>query len=319
MSTCTYISPSGTPCTENAQPTKKRCIWHTSAEKNDGNLKAELESMAKKGDTLSGFNLARMDLSNAYLIEADLSDADLSRVDLSLGHLFGANLSNASLFKANLTDANLKEATLENANLLGTDLTRVNLERVNWGIGNKLYNHKEADAHHKNGNLKAALEKYLEAEEIYRNIRKCYEAAGTSDIAGSFFYNEMVVKRKQMPKFSVARMWSRLIDALCGYGEVPYRIIGSAITYILVNAFLFGMLGLVHNSKIYALSTTLDFAENMKYFGYAIYFSIVTFTTLGYGDFAPAGWSRPFAAVEGFVGAFMIALFILSFVKKMTR
>lgn len=42
-------------------------------------------------------------------------------------------------------------------------------------------------------------------------------------------------------------------------------------------------------------------------------------TTLGYGDFSPVGWAKPFAAIEAFAGAFMIALFILAFVKKMTR
>ncbi|MGA1198981.1 MAG: potassium channel family protein, partial [Candidatus Latescibacterota bacterium] len=169
------------------------------------------------------------------------------------------------------------------------------------------------------GEEQKAQAKYLEAEEVYRNIRKCYEAAGTSDVAGYFFYNEMVVKRKQMPKMSFRRAWSKLIDVLCGYGEIPYRIIGSSIAYILFNALLFDFLGLYHNNDILTFDQTLGITDNLRYFGYAIYFSIVTFTTLGYGDFAPAGWARPFAAIEGFVGAFMIALFILSFVKKMTR
>ncbi|MEO0939180.1 MAG: potassium channel family protein [Pseudomonadota bacterium] len=34
----------------------------------------------------------------------------------------------------------------------------------------------------------------------------------------------------------------------------------------------------------------------------AIYFSAVTFSTLGFGDFAPLGWSRSFAAVEALIG-----------------
>lgn len=34
----------------------------------------------------------------------------------------------------------------------------------------------------------------------------------------------------------------------------------------------------------------------------AIYFSAVTFSTLGFGDFAPLGWSRGFAAVEALIG-----------------
>jgi voltage-gated potassium channel Kch len=78
-------------------------------------------------------------------------------------------------------------------------------------------------------------------------------------------------------------------------------------------------MGLFHNGQVYTFNTAHSFTEHLEFFGNAIYFSIVTFTTLGYGDFSPVSWARPFAAIEGFVGAFMIALFILSFVKKMTR
>ncbi len=319
MPRCQYTSPSGLPCTENASEPENLCLWHAPIKKEQSNLKAELEAKAKKGESLSGFYLAGTNLSDAYLMEADLSDANLSRADLSSGHFFGINLSKASLFKANLREANLKEANLEETNLLGADLTNVNLERVKWGPGNKVSNHQEADLLATQGEEQKAQAKYLEAEEVYRNIRKCYEAAGTSDVAGYFFYNEMVVKRKQMPKMSFRRAWSKLIDVLCGYGEIPYRIIGSSIAYILFNALLFDFLGLYHNNDILTFDQTLGITDNLRYFGYAIYFSIVTFTTLGYGDFAPAGWARPFAAIEGFVGAFMIALFILSFVKKMTR
>jgi hypothetical protein len=318
MPDCSYISPSGLQCRESASH-EALCFWHARTEKESPDILKELEAKAKKGDSLAGFYLAGLDLSNAYLMEADLSGADLTRANLSLGHLFGINLSGANMFKANLAHANLKEANLENANLFGADLTDVNLERVTWGKDNRILNHQEADALDKQGSADQALAKYLEAEEIYRSIRKRYEAAGTSDIAGHFFYNEMVTKRKQMTPYSFARTWSWFIEVLCGYGEIPYRIIGSSITYILINALIFTTMGLSHNNQVHSFDAGQGLIENLKYFGYSLYFSIVTFTTLGYGDFAPVGWARPFAAVEAFVGAFMIALFILSFVKKMTR
>ena len=50
-----------------------------------------------------------------------------------------------------------------------------------------------------------------------------------------------------------------------------------------------------------------------------MYFSVVTFTTLGYGDLVPVGPSRVIAAIEAFVGSFTLALFVVVFVKKMTR
>ena len=50
-----------------------------------------------------------------------------------------------------------------------------------------------------------------------------------------------------------------------------------------------------------------------------MYFSVVTFTTLGYGDLVPVGPSRIIAAIEAFAGSFTLALFVVVFVKKMTR
>jgi hypothetical protein len=41
-----------------------------------------------------------------------------------------------------------------------------------------------------------------------------------------------------------------------------------------------------------------------------LYFSIVTFTTLGYGDFRPTPSARPFAALEALVGYVMLGLFV---------
>ena len=50
-----------------------------------------------------------------------------------------------------------------------------------------------------------------------------------------------------------------------------------------------------------------------------IYFSIVTFTTLGYGDLQPIGWVRLAAAAEAGTGAVTIAWFTVSLVRRYLR
>ena len=54
-------------------------------------------------------------------------------------------------------------------------------------------------------------------------------------------------------------------------------------------------------------------------FFWALYTSIVTFTSLGYGDLYPTGWSRLAASIEVFVGVLMVALFLFVFTRKMVR
>ena len=48
-----------------------------------------------------------------------------------------------------------------------------------------------------------------------------------------------------------------------------------------------------------------------------LYFSVVTFTTLGYGDFQPVvGLSRFFVSIEAIIGAFTMALFAYTLGRK---
>ena len=62
----------------------------------------------------------------------------------------------------------------------------------------------------------------------------------------------------------------------------------------------------------------------LKYFGpilgsflNCLYFSVVTFTTLGYGDFQPAvGLSRFVVSLEAIIGAITMALFVYTFARR---
>jgi len=49
----------------------------------------------------------------------------------------------------------------------------------------------------------------------------------------------------------------------------------------------------------------------------SLYFSTVTFTTLGLGDFRPVdNKGRIFVGLEAFIGAFMMALFVYTFARR---
>jgi hypothetical protein len=52
----------------------------------------------------------------------------------------------------------------------------------------------------------------------------------------------------------------------------------------------------------------------------SFYFSVITFTTLGYGDFQPVNLAgQALGIAEVLTGAFFIALFVVIFARKMTR
>jgi len=127
------------------------------------------------------------------------------------------------------------------------------------------------------------------------------------------------MRRMQMPKYSVKRATSKVVDLFCGYGEAPLRIVGISMLLILVCAILYTFTGLNYQGEFFIYSSNQSLSENFSFFLSSLYYSVVTFTTLGYGDFTPVGISRAIAAIEAFTGSFTIALFVVVFVKKMTR
>jgi len=47
-----------------------------------------------------------------------------------------------------------------------------------------------------------------------------------------------------------------------------------------------------------------------------LYFSGITFTTLGFGGYSPMGGAKVLAFIESFLGIFSIALFVYSFARR---
>jgi hypothetical protein len=108
------------------------------------------------------------------------------------------------------------------------------------------------------------------------------------------------------------RLWLELYRLLAGYGEHPIRTAISSIFTILVFAFIYWVLGCLD----YTTGNTGHFEE----FIYSIYFSFVTFTTLGLGDIRPLTHTgRILICCEAVIGAFLIALFVVVFSRKMMR
>lgn len=95
-----------------------------------------------------------------------------------------------------------------------------------------------------------------------------------------------------------------------GYGVYTHRVL---VTVALV---------IVICGAIHAVGATVWETDVIK--GYddhfnPWYFSVITFTTIGYGDYAPRGWLRWVAGAEGFLGLFLMAVFTVSFARKFIR
>lgn len=320
---CQFKDDSGATCQEPALPSGL-CYWHDpNVDKKSNRTLKELESYAQRGGQLRGIKLRYASLSGVDLVKQnsktgyDMTGCDLYRADLSGGHLFNLTLREANLMKADLRGANIKWADCHDANLLGVKIESCKLEHAH--IGSTLRQERQALAAYRAGDKLLALDYWQQAEEIYRTLRKACENEGLFAAGGLYLRKELTMRRYQAPLWSIRRATSKVVDLFCGYGEEPSRVVIFSMLLILVCAILYFFTGINFDGQLITYHNGNSSIENLKFFFECLYYSVVTFTTLGYGDFTPAGLSRFIAAVEAFTGSFTIALFVVVFVKKMTR
>ncbi|MBN1872296.1 MAG: two pore domain potassium channel family protein, partial [Candidatus Omnitrophica bacterium] len=100
-----------------------------------------------------------------------------------------------------------------------------------------------------------------------------------------------------------------LMGLLSGYGEKPNRVIASSLAIIIIYSLLF--------YHLQSITISPDSMTKYVFWDY-VYYSIVTFTTLGYGDIVPKPTvgARLLAGSEAFIGAFMIGLFVFTLSRK---
>ncbi|MFC1805096.1 ion channel [Candidatus Omnitrophota bacterium] len=105
-------------------------------------------------------------------------------------------------------------------------------------------------------------------------------------------------------------MWCVLTFSyiIWGHGERPSRTLVCAVLVVLLSALLYGMGTLLKGGEM----IRPDLVESL-------YYSTVTFTTLGYGDITPVGWCKIVAMCEAFGGMFIMPLFIVGLSRKYLR
>ena len=124
----------------------------------------------------------------------------------------------------------------------------------------------------------------------------------------------------QMRRWTRAWFESKLVDMLCGYGERTDRVIGFSVTVITFWALIYFLFGVNGPEGEIAYNSGHGFVQNLGAYLKCLYYSVITFTTTGYGEIHPlTAPTRTFAAMEAFLGAFSLSLFVVVFVRKMTR
>jgi len=104
-------------------------------------------------------------------------------------------------------------------------------------------------------------------------------------------------------------IFGSLNSLIWGYGEMPFRTFGIACGVIALSAFCYYVSGAILTN---GLVQKIDLFESF-------YLSIITYTTVGFGDYLPMGWTRVVAALEALSGILFTPLFLIALTRRYLR
>ena len=260
---------------------------------------------------LADANFSGADMKYSNYSHANLKGAYLDNADLSGGRLMGCNLSGARLWHADLKGANLAEADLSGADLLNTNLSLVKFWNASIKGAKLLTKHNFLSKKSRFFSRYAIDEKGpVSAAEGYRNLKQYFMSVGRYDDASWASFKEKQMQRRQLlHERNIAYVPSVLMALMCGYGEKPYRVILFSVAATFIYAILYYITA--------AINVPLQVSAGGGFWD-CLYFSIVTFTTLGFGDITPKHIPlfQMLVGTEAFLGAFMMGLFVFTLARK---
>lgn len=243
-------------------------------------------NMASKGVNLENANLWNTDLSGASLTFANLNGAILIQSNLQKACLINANLGNADLLNANLKSANLTNANFEGANVSGVSYNR---------------------------------------SAKYRGIRvaTCYGSPKFKRFAQDQDFIEELAEESLFGRFLY---WCWLIFADCGRSFSPLflwsfmfiLLFGAIYAEYAIPSWL-SWLPQPFKEFLIDIDPKIDMPYSYSNFT-PYYFSVVTFTTLGFGDITPSNLTgEVFVTIEVLLGYVMLGLLISILANKIAR
>jgi hypothetical protein len=258
---------------------------------------------------LSSANLESSNFTRSYFEKCNFSGTIFAGSGGFYTRFRDCNLSGACLWDAEFIDADFRASILRDAYFEGALIIAPLVDhRTDFGV--------TLSRNWKNRTLPL-----IQVPDIYRMMRTAYASAELYDRSDVFLYKERRAFRKYLlePRWRESRS-VHLAAQLCsdflwdlsmGYATKPFRmlLIGVALIALFVTFYW------VCDARFKGNSDNSSLAEY-------IYFSITSFSTLGFGDLvfeAKHPWLRFLSATEGMLGATWIAVFVAVLSRKLVK
>jgi len=208
----------------------------------------------------------------------------------------------------------IKEMILADMRILG----RLFIDWRGNDVYDLIYNQKNTSLFQKAEQFRILKEnfrnngQYEDEDAAYLEFRRCESRANLQDAVQKD-------KKSMLWAYPVYYFQKYVFDYVGRYATAPTRVLMNALLAVFLYALIF-YLGTEFFPSVGSVATTLP-AElsSVHDFWNCIYYSAITFCTVGYGDYFAVGYLKIFAAFEGFTGIFLMSYFTVAFVRKILR
>lgn len=279
------------------------------------------------------------DFRNCNFDEVDLRNVEFTEADLRFSSLENSNMRDTDLTDATAREAQFNGAMLENAIINRTDLRESNLTGAD--LYQAQFSNPRVNSETDFGD-RCSYEKYDKSPEIaddfppleaatwvYRRLEDLHEENALADRTRAFHISKQEAQRKldwqngNYGRFTVGSLNRKLTN----HGESLQSLLQAWAATILGAGILYPFVGgvsdngVVYHIQIAAeLPTIPGFLRAVEAVLRGIYFSVITFSTVGYANVAPHGiGSRILVGIESLVGAVLIALFVYVLGRRVAR
>jgi len=299
--------------------------------------------------------LPRPSLRAATLRGATLADADCSRADLTDADLSGARFDTANLERATLSRANLFDADLSNARLYGAVLSEAQINEgttlltaVDGRLPGPLGGDRRVCAYDP-GNPEAtpavdpgrgssgkadseddgeAGDRWTKAAGTYRKLERLADENSFPARQRTMFLRRKDAQRRRRRATGGVATPGHLGAALAGlvfrHGEGYARVLAWCGAVVVGFAVLFPLTGSIRpvgdGASLGSPITLRRVSEDPALLWDSLYYSTLTFTNLGFGDFRPAGTvGQALTVLETAVGVVLLSLLVFVLGRRAAR
>lgn len=277
-----------------------------------------------EGVDLSGASLRRSDFTGTFFKDADLSNADLEHSMFTRAVLNGADITGAKISGVLFGDAQLNDKT----QILG-------------GVGNAsrycYYDPRYGEVENRQGHFLSLLtnkvrfrknkEEIAKAKNVYRSLEDLARSNAYPNLQSSCFVSRQDLQREKYLSNLLCKedTFERMANggryirastarAILLYGESPWRVVSFAFISVAFFTLAYpagNWLIPIHADGTYGEPLGYAFGtDGLENLIDSLYFSALTFTTLGFGDFEPVGFGKVLATLNTSIGALLVALLV---------